>query len=115
MEVKKVDHLTRVQGGRGYLFLDQRATGEGVQEFNTLTCSHCNRVVVLNPQRVRARGYCQKCHAYVCDSIGCNAECNPILQMVELGIKHPDEPWLLRGVDGQPLFNKELKDKTKVY
>ena len=36
-------------------------------EAPTYTCSHCPRVVVLNPGRIRPRGYCPKCDGYVCD------------------------------------------------
>lgn len=37
-------------------------------EADVLTCSHCERGILLNPARVRARGYCPKCDHYVCDS-----------------------------------------------
>jgi len=40
-------------------------------EAPTYTCSHCCRVVVINPLRQRERGYCSKCDHYVCDQ--CNA------------------------------------------
>lgn len=43
--------------------------GQGVFESPTFTCSHCQRVVVMNPARTRSRGYCKKCDHYVCD--GC--------------------------------------------
>ncbi len=43
----------------------------GVFESATITCSHCQRQVVLNPDRTRERGYCPKCDRYVCD--GCEA------------------------------------------
>jgi hypothetical protein len=36
-------------------------------ESATITCSHCQRIVVLNPDRTRSRGYCPKCDHYVCD------------------------------------------------
>lgn len=71
----------------GYLLLDHRASpgltgdlvqksglgtmplGEGsVFESATITCSHCQRQVVLNPDRSRSRGYCPKCDHYVCDT-----------------------------------------------
>ena len=113
--VRKVEHIKRVRGGRGYLLVDNRASGGQLQEFQTLTCAHCNCVVVLNGLRQRERGYCRKCNAYVCDFSGCNAECNPIDQMVDLAFKHPDEIWLLRGQNGEPLFTPELKERHKVY
>lgn len=36
----------------------------------TNTCSHCNKVVVMNPDRVRQRGYCYNCDHYICDACG---------------------------------------------
>jgi uncharacterized paraquat-inducible protein A len=51
----------------GYLLIDNRAAGDGMVESATVTCSHCHRVVVLNPQRTRERGYCPKCDSYICD------------------------------------------------
>jgi hypothetical protein len=52
----------------GYLSIDHRATGAGaLLESATLTCSHCQRQIILNPDRTRSRGYCSKCDHYVCD------------------------------------------------
>jgi|HubBroStandDraft_4_1064222.scaffolds.fasta_scaffold00029_84 hypothetical protein len=36
-------------------------------EFATVTCAHCSSCVILNPLRTRAREYCPRCDAYVCD------------------------------------------------
>jgi hypothetical protein len=33
------------------------------------TCSHCQRVIIMNPQRTRERKSCLKCYHYICD--GC--------------------------------------------
>ena len=44
------------------------AGNRGVFESATITCSHCHRTVVLNPQRDRERGYCPKCDHYICDA-----------------------------------------------
>lgn len=42
--------------------------GEGsLFEAATYTCSHCQKIVVLNPIRIRERGYCPKCDHYICD------------------------------------------------
>jgi hypothetical protein len=68
----------------GYLLIDHRAgmgltpadaiaggglpVGHGATfESATITCSHCQRIVVMNPDRSRSRGYCPKCDHYVCD------------------------------------------------
>ena len=108
-------HRGAVRGGRGYLLVDNRASGGALEELPTLTCAHCNCTTVLNPQRTRERGYCQKCHAYVCDLPGCRAACNPTELMVDLARKYPGEPWLLRGPNGEPLFPQELRDKERIY
>ena len=54
----------------GYLLVDHRAFNGTMQEMATLTCSHCNVVMVKNPQRVRERAYCPKCDHYLCDACG---------------------------------------------
>ena len=71
----------------GYLLIDNRVNsgvpdefveraglppgaGRGVFETPTYTCSHCTRVVMMNPQRSRARSYCQQCDHYICDTCG---------------------------------------------
>lgn len=65
----------------GYLLIDHRA-GEGMGPRGTplgagslfeapiVTCSHCQRGVVINPDRTRAREYCPKCDHYICDECG---------------------------------------------
>lgn len=40
---------------------------DSVFESATFTCADCERVVVMNPDRSRARGYCPKCNHYLCD------------------------------------------------
>lgn len=46
------------------------AVGKGEHfEADIQQCSHCQRGVLLNPDRVRPRGYCPKCDHYTCD--GC--------------------------------------------
>lgn len=41
--------------------------GKGLFEAATVTCSHCQVMVVINPLRTRARPYCPKCDHYICD------------------------------------------------
>jgi hypothetical protein len=44
------------------------AVGKGqLFESAIISCSHCPRIVVLNPDRSRERGYCRKCDDYICD------------------------------------------------
>jgi len=71
----------------GYLLLDHRdspgvpddiaapfgmpaGSGRGLFEAATFTCSHCEFVVVLNPDRTRERAWCKKCDHYLCDGCG---------------------------------------------
>jgi hypothetical protein len=61
----------------GELMIDERAClGGRLFESATVTCAHCIRVVVLNPDRSRSRGYCRKCDHYVCDLCD-GKECTP--------------------------------------
>lgn len=75
----------------GYVMIDHRM-GEGITqeeaaragkdtiavprgnlfESATTTCSHCSKLVVLNPDRSRSRGYCPKCDKYLCDPCEAN-------------------------------------------
>lgn len=57
-------------------------------EAPTMTCSHCQRVVIFNPKRTRARAHCYSCDHFICD--GCEAErvllnrpCKPMKQKIE--------------------------------
>jgi hypothetical protein len=81
---------TRLSDGAGYLVIDHTnspgltpddvagvpgaiAVAGGTQlERDIMQCKHCQRGVVLEPARVRARAVCPHCHAYICD--GCEAE-----------------------------------------
>lgn len=88
--------------GAGYVIVDHRDSpgvtaadvahvpgaipvGKGqVFEADGLTCSHCQRGILINPQRTRPRGYCGKCDHYVCD--GCEAirvQTNTCVPMVQ--------------------------------
>jgi len=42
---------------------------EGGKKLQLITkrCSHCPRIVIMRPERTRARGYCPKCDGFVCD------------------------------------------------
>ena len=63
---------------------DALLTNAGVlMESATVTCCHCQVVVVLNPLRTRPRGYCQKCDRYVCDNPVCNRECSPFEKVLD--------------------------------
>jgi hypothetical protein len=44
--------------------------GKGVFETATFTCSHCQTVVIINPDRKRQRAYCRGCNHLLCDPCG---------------------------------------------
>lgn len=88
----------------GYLIIDHRATepvpdeimirdglppgsGRGVFESATYTCSHCEHIVVLNPNRTREREYCRGCDSYICDGCGVlkksGAPCKTYKQIID--------------------------------
>lgn len=52
-------------------------------ESATVTCAHCNTIVILNPDRTRPRNYCPKCDQYICDSPVCGLECNPFARLID--------------------------------
>jgi ribosomal protein S27AE len=52
-------------------------------ESATITCAHCNAVVILNPHRTRPRNYCAKCDHYVCDKPSCALECRPFKKVLD--------------------------------
>ena len=39
-------------------------------EAATLTCSHCQTILIVNPLRTRERAYCSSCDHYLCDACG---------------------------------------------
>lgn len=49
-----------------------KAVGSTLFEAPTRTCNHCGTVVLINPNRVRARARCNHCSMYICD--GCDFE-----------------------------------------
>lgn len=124
----------RVRGGKGYLLIDNRhgpvplvqplPTGETLViapgetfEAPTLTCFHCNSIVVLNPRRSRPRNWCRSCNAYICDAPGCNRECMPIEACVDLALKYPNsgQSFLTRGKDGAVLFDPRFRDLERIH
>jgi len=61
--------------------LDVVGVGRGTFESATYTCSHCNALVVMNPDRSRPREVCRKCMHVVCDS--CIDTCLPFEAIAE--------------------------------
>lgn len=51
-----------VSAGRRFI-----TAGRDPLERNTLTCSHCQRQLLVNIDRTRAREWCWNCDKYLCD------------------------------------------------
>ena len=77
--------------GLGYVEVDNRASGmpPGKSHFeaDTYTCTHCSRVVILNPQRKRDRYKCSGCNHHICDTCAgdmvAGAKCETMQQKYE--------------------------------
>lgn len=54
-----------------------------VFESATMTCCHCNAIVILNPKRTRPRGYCARCDGYHCDKPECGLDCRPFQKLLD--------------------------------
>jgi hypothetical protein len=77
----------------GYVVSDNRVAPPepGIPRFfegDTKTCPHCTAQIILNPARVRERGYCRRCDSYICDSCAVLAklsggECKPFKQFID--------------------------------
>ncbi len=62
-------------------------SGHGMFETSTVSCSHCQAMVILNPLRNRQRGWCGRCGHYVCDRcaglLKIGVPCKPFAQIIE--------------------------------
>lgn len=89
----------------GYLLLDHRnspgapeemtaktglptpQSGKNLFEAPTYTCSHCCRIVIINPLRTRPHEYCAKCDHYICHlcsaALAASGECKPFKQLLD--------------------------------
>lgn len=80
----------------------QKAIPGGTKlERDTACCKHCQRMVLLNPGRVRKRAVCPKCHAYICDRceairVASGGACVPFEAVIEraqeLIVRHGGQP-----------------------
>ena len=105
----------RPRGGHGTLQIDNRASGGVLEEYNTMTCAHCNSIVVLNPKRIRPREWCARCNAYVCDDKKCCESCTSMDRCLELVLTDPTIPALPRAKDGGLLFDPALLEKGRPF
>jgi hypothetical protein len=96
-------HKLNQRSQEGYLMIDHRqspgvsdeamvqlglppGSGRGLFETATYTCSHCQAVVFMHPNRQRERAYCCHCEHRLCDACGARAEagakCQPLRYMI---------------------------------
>ena len=95
----------------GMLIISDRGSDKKT-EIVTKTCSHCNRVVMLRPDRTRPRHTCKRCMKYVCD-LCAGSDCNTIERDVERAYRDlGGQPWLLRHM-GTPVDRIFLPDGTE--
>lgn len=91
--------------GLGYLEIDNRAAGSELPpgtarhfEADTYTCTHCQAVVVLNPNRKRERYKCAGCNHHVCDDCAakrvagepCRTYRQYVNEILERDQRHPE-------------------------
>lgn len=79
--------MSSLRNHEGYLLIDHRnspgvpddiavatglpiGAGQLMFEAPTYTCKHCQRIVVMNPDRKRERAYCRGCDHLICDPCG---------------------------------------------
>jgi hypothetical protein len=83
----------------GVVTIDHRASpglgprgtrlGEGsLFEVAVKKCNHCQRIIMLNPLRIRSQAYCPKCDEYVCDQceivrVASGHQCKPYDKVIE--------------------------------
>lgn len=113
--------LTR---GAGYALIDNRAAGEGKQEFDVLTCPHCQTVINLQNWRRHdgQSGWCANCKAPICGHCATRMlfeGCIPFLKKIEtiLAKEHREVQFRkLAGLDPEPpasVFRPGLGPETK--
>jgi hypothetical protein len=67
---------------KSYLLIDNRAAGLGVEEYDLVSCKHCQRQIRIT--RGQHEGYfCMHCFGPVCSTPECNTVCVPWNKRVE--------------------------------
>jgi hypothetical protein len=83
----------------GYYYHEEQYEGPdspfkaGIIELDTLTCAHCQTIVLLNPKRQRSRGRCRNGDHYLCDAcygILDKTGCLSAQQKIDLSMAHPE-------------------------
>lgn len=86
-------------------------------EAGSITCCHCGRVFIPTAANPRPQNYCAKCDHYTCNHAVCSTECNPIQRDLSLAQQYPDagQPFILRGRNGEVLYDPRYQDKEKIF
>jgi hypothetical protein len=69
-------------------------------ESATISCTHCQRIVILNPLRTRERHYCGYCDHYICDNPHCRLMASGVVPHKTMQQVFAElETHLLKGID----------------
>lgn len=132
--------MSYLNGSKGEVLLDNRDGGQGLSEFWTFTCCHCNTVRYVNPfsgnivriqyvtqmpeniivdfkwRELDPPIVCRKCMSYICDNPICHTECLPVVKGIDLAIdKGQTNLNIFNTDDKSRFFLKEAYDTTKVF
>ena len=93
--------MGRLQTPQNYVVASNHITGEST-EFPCFTCSNCQRVVIMHPNRKRPRNQCGSCDRLHCDYCPTSA-CSVIQRDAERAFEDKwKQPWMLRD-GGEPV------------
>ena len=59
-----------VFGPKNYLVIDNRNNGGGIEEFDLVSCRHCQRQLKISRNQ-REGNWCMKCHGPICERAEC--------------------------------------------
>lgn len=66
----------------GYLIIEDRSDNTQ-QEFDTLSCKHCQAVIILKREEAEQGGFCMQCMAPLCMTCAAKKACVPFLKQIE--------------------------------
>ena len=103
------------QQERVYVAVTDKFTGK-VTELPAYLCSHCQRTIILRPERMRPRAVCRKCDHIVCDRCTrVDGECLSIRADGDRAFADQwKQPWMLRDKDGDRQYRILDKDGNPI-
>ena len=66
----------------GYLTVDHRGAGGKLEEYDTVSCKHCQTVIKV-VRRQREGAWCMTCAGPVCFKCAETEECTPFMKKIE--------------------------------